>query len=69
MYLSFYDEILLNTSDSRGSGFTFFDANRLYSAFGFILPKKKRLQLGYMLLNSKTVIRGQWQISFINSFL
>ncbi|MDA9036509.1 DUF2490 domain-containing protein [Flavobacteriaceae bacterium] len=69
MYLSFYDEILLNTSDSRGSGFTFFDTNRLYSAFGFILPKKKRLQLGYMLLNSKTVIRGQWQISFINPFL
>ena len=69
MYLFFYDEILLNTSDSRSSGLTFFDGNRLYSAFGFILPKKKHLQLGYMLLNSKTVIRGQWQIYFINPFL
>tara|TARA_B110000444_G_scaffold244382_1_gene263802 strand:+ start:254 stop:433 length:180 start_codon:yes stop_codon:yes gene_type:complete len=59
MYLSFYDEILLNTADSRSSGLTFFDGNCLYPAFGFILPKKKRLQLGYMLLNSKTVIRKQ----------
>ena len=53
MYLSFYDKILLNTADSRSSGLTFFIGNCLYPAFGFILLKKKRLQLGYNAIKLK----------------
>ncbi|MBL7755230.1 MAG: DUF2490 domain-containing protein [Chitinophagaceae bacterium] len=46
IYLSLYDEVMLNFGKNIAANF--FDQNRLYLALGYKIPKWGRLELGYL---------------------
>ena len=41
-YISAYNEIFINNKE------TFFDRNRIYGGFGYVVNKNVKLELGYM---------------------
>jgi len=69
-HLAFYDEIFLNGQRDIGDGRTveIFDRNRLYSALGYGLFDKVRLQGGYMRQYSNNISKGQLQLSVQQTF-
>ena len=49
LYLSAYDELMVNFGENVGANF--FDQNRAYLALGYKIPKVGRLEVGYMMQN------------------
>lgn len=49
LYITVYDEMMINFGQQIGTNF--FDQNRAYLALGYKLPKVGRLELGYLLQN------------------
>lgn len=70
IYLAFYNEIFINTAKDIGDGreVSLFDRNRFYSALGYSLSNKLKLQLGYMEQTSNSFSKGQIQLSLHQKF-
>ena len=70
VYLSLYDEVLINGQRRIGSGKTvsFFDHNRLYGAMGYVFRKGLKMQLWMMRLTSNKFGKNQLQISLHHTF-
>ncbi len=69
-YLAFYNEIFINGQTDIGNGrkVEYFDRNRFYSALGYALRDRLRIQLGYMEQTSNSYSKGQIQLSLHQTF-
>ncbi|MCF6279074.1 MAG: DUF2490 domain-containing protein [Flavobacteriaceae bacterium] len=70
VYLSLYNEIFLNGERNIGDDNTveIFAVNRTYGAFGYVLSKKMKMQLGYMEQTTNNLSKGQVQLSLHHKF-
>ena len=66
IYLALYDEIFINGQRNIGNGKTveIFDRNRFYVAFGYIIKKGLKIQLGVMNQTTDNWSKNQLQLSF-----
>lgn len=60
-YASVYNELFLNNQNQ------FFDRNRLYGAFGYVINKNLKMEIGYMNQATEKINRNQFQIVFFNN--
>lgn len=70
IYLALYNEVFVNGELEVGSGRTVerFDRNRFYTALGFGVSDRSRLQAGYMIQTLPVGSKGQVQVSLHASF-
>jgi len=70
IYLALYNEVFLNGELGIGSGRTVerFDRNRFYTALGFGVSDRSRVQAGYMIQTVSGGSKGQVQVSLHASF-
>tara|TARA_B100001057_G_C22642367_1_gene868753 strand:- start:205 stop:903 length:699 start_codon:yes stop_codon:yes gene_type:complete len=69
-YFAFYNELFINGQRNIGMGRTveFFDRNRFYSAFGYMIREGLKVQLGLMRQTTNLSGKNQLQLSFHHSF-
>jgi hypothetical protein len=69
-YIAFYNELFINGQRNIGMGRTveFFDRNRLYSAFGYMIREGLKVQFGLMRQTTNLSGKNQLQLSFHHSF-
>ena len=60
-YASAYNEIFINAQK------TIFDRNRLYGAFGYMINKSVKVELGFMAQSLQNTNRNQFQIVIFNN--
>ncbi|PWL27719.1 MAG: DUF2490 domain-containing protein [Fluviicola sp. XM-24bin1] len=70
IYLALYDELFINGQRNIGNGIDveLFDRNRFYSAFGYVIKKGMKVQLGVMRQTTNGWSKNQAQISFHHKF-
>ena len=70
LYLALYNEIFINGQRKIGDGKTvsFFDRNRLYGAFGYMIKEGLKMQFGLMRQTTNAFGKNQLQLSFHHSF-
>ena len=70
IYLALYNEVFINGELEIGRGATVerFDRNRFYTALGFGVSDRSRLQAGYMIQTLPGGSKGQIQVSLHASF-
>jgi hypothetical protein len=70
IYLALYNEIFINGQRNIGKGnrVEIFDINRFYSAIGYLLNAKAKVQLGIMRQSTNNSNRNQIQLSFHQKF-
>lgn len=70
IYLALYNELFINGEREIGDGnrVEYFDRNRFYSALGYAISDKLRMQLGYMEQTTNTLSKGQIQFSLHHTF-
>ena len=70
IYLAIYNELFMNGQRNVGNGNTveFFDRNRLYGAFGFVIQNGLKVQLGIMNQTTDTWGKNQIQLSLHHTF-
>ncbi|MGY8918354.1 MAG: DUF2490 domain-containing protein, partial [Flavobacteriales bacterium] len=66
LYLALYNEIFINGQRNTGNGnqVEIFDRNRLYAAFGYVIQKGCKVQLGVMRQTTDQWSKNQLQFSF-----
>lgn len=69
-YAALYNELFINGEQNIGDGRTvdFFDRNRTYLGFGYVLNPKIKFQLGWMNQKTNAQGKGQLQLSMHNNF-
>lgn len=69
-YLAFYNELFVNGQKGIGDGreVDYYDRNRTYGALGYKFSHNGQIQAGYMQQHSRTVNKGQFQLSVHLSF-
>ena len=69
-YAALYNELFINGQQDIGDGRTveFFDRNRTYLGFGYVLNQKIKFQLGWMNQKTNTLGKGQLQVSMHHKF-
>lgn len=70
VYLALYNELFINGQRSIGNGNSveIFDRNRFYSAFGYVIKKGLRVQLGVMNQTTDNWSKNQLQLSLHHKF-
>ena len=70
IYLALYNELFINGEKNIGNGkeVTYFDRNRLYAAFGYVIKKGLSAQLGVMTQTLNTTRKRQLQLSLHYNF-
>ena len=70
IYLALYDELFINGQQDIGNGITveYFDRNRFYAAFGYMIKKGLKIQAGIMNQTTNNWSKNQLQISFHQTF-
>lgn len=70
IYLALYNELFMNGQRTIGNGSTveFFDRNRLYGAFGYVIQDGLKVQLGVMNQTTDSWGKNQIQLSLHHSF-
>lgn len=70
VYLALYDELFINGKRNIGNGaqVEIFDRNRFYSAFGYVIKKGMKVQLGVMNQTTDNWRKSQLQVSFHHKF-
>ncbi len=70
IYAAFYNELFINGQTDIGDNRTveFFDRNRTYLGFGYVLNPTIRFQLGWMSQKTNTWEKGQLQFSMHHNF-
>lgn len=70
IYLALYNELFINGERGIGDGRSveLFDRNRFYSALGYALKDKLKIQAGYMTQTTDAVSKGQIQLSLHHTF-
>ena len=70
LYLALYNEIFLNGQRDIGNGnrVEVFDINRFYSALGYMINTKAKVQLGVMRQITNGWAKNQLQVSFHHKF-
>lgn len=65
LYLAFYNELFINMERNIGNGATveIFDRNRFYTAIGYMINKKLKVQFGIMKQTTNTWSKNQLQLS------
>lgn len=66
VYIGLYNEMFINGQRNIGNGNTveIFDRNRFYAAFGYIIKKGMKVQLGMMNQTTNNWSKNQLQVSF-----
>lgn len=70
VYLALYNEIFINGQRDVGNGsrVEIFDINRFYSALGYMISPKAKVQLGFMRQSTDNWNKNQMQLSFHQKF-
>lgn len=70
LYVALYNELFINGQREIGEGASvaFFDRNRFYYAFGYILNENLKIQLGVMNQTTDNWSKNQLQVSLHHSF-
>ena len=70
IYLALYNEIFINGQRDVGNGgrVEIFDINRFYSAIGYLINAKAKVQLGFMRQSTDAWNKNQLQISLHQKF-
>ena len=70
VYLALYNEIFINGQRNIGNGVRveLFDINRFYSALGYMISPKAKVQLGIMRQMTNGWSKNQLQVSFHHKF-
>ncbi len=70
LYLALYNEIFINGQRDIGNGkrVEIFDINRFYSAIGYMISQKVKIQAGIMRQSTNNWNKNQLQISFHQKF-
>lgn len=69
-YTALYNELFINGQQDIGDGrvVEFFDRNRTYLGFGFVMNPKMKFQLGWMNQKTNAQGKGQLQVSMHHNF-
>ncbi|WP_431134462.1 DUF2490 domain-containing protein [Psychroserpens mesophilus] len=70
VYAALYNELFINGQQDIGDGreVAFFDRNRTYLGFGYVLKEGMRFQLGWMNQKTNAIGKAQLQLSFHHKF-